>query len=55
MPASCIMAVISSRADRSAHQARPQPAEMALGTGITRPGVPLSLQAFSIAMASAVV
>ena len=55
MPASCIMAVISSRADTSAHQARPQPAEIALGTGITRPGVPLSLQAYSMAMASAVV
>ena len=44
-----------SRSESSAHQASPQPAEICLGTGISLPGAFWVLQAFSIAMASAVV
>ena len=44
-----------SRSESSAHQASPQPAEICLGTGISLPGAFRDLQAFSIAMASAVV
>lgn len=46
---------IFSLSSRAAHQAMPQPADMLLGTGISLPGALCSRQAFSIAIASAVV
>ena len=48
-------ASISARSAGTVHQARPQPAESSLGTGIIRPDLPVSLHAFSKAMASEVV
>lgn len=55
IPVSFITAAIFSLSSSGAHQARPQPAEISLGTGMILPGVPRSLQTFSIAIASAVV
>ena len=55
IPAFRIIAAICSRSSSPAHQDKPHPAEIALGTGMIRPGTLYSLQAFSIAIASAVV
>ena len=55
IPTFAISASSSSFASVGAAQASPQPAEMIRGTGIMRPGAPAALQAFSIAIASAVV
>lgn len=55
IPVFFIIATICSLSERSAHQDRPQPAEIARGTGMILPGISCSLHAFSIAMASAVV
>ena len=55
MPALRIIETICSLSSRAAHHDRPHPAEMALGTGMILPGALYSLQAFSIAIASAVV
>ena len=38
IPALRIIATISSRSSRAAHHDNPHPAEIALGTGIMRPG-----------------
>jgi len=45
----------TSLSSRPAHHASPQPAEIVLGTGISLPGAPYCLQAFSAAIASDVV
>ena len=55
IPIRSIIPITASLSSGSAHQASPHPAEIALGTGISLPFTSCSLQAFSIAIASAVV
>ena len=46
--------LISSLSPSPAHHASPQPAEIVLGTGMSRPGTAFALHAFSMAIASVV-